>query len=104
MEIKRFKNTNINIKLDNEERELSTDELFFKIVNSYELDFSIPFDSGCASNYEMYHPLYCNYNDRLYLVLDSDLDKLREGKTVKLVGRELDEYEREELEEYYNYE
>lgn len=86
MKIKAFKNGNFNVKADETGR-----ELLYDLVNSIELDFTIVGDEGCASNYEMYYPLYNFHTGMLYLVLGQDCENYKQGKTVKIVGRELDE-------------
>ena len=92
MEIKSFKNGNFNIKSDETGRDLLDD-----LCNSHELDFQIAGDEGCASNYDMYYPLYNNYTGLLYLVLGKDCQDYKQGKTVKLMGRLLTDDEEQEL-------
>lgn len=92
MKITTFKNGNFNVKYDENSHDLLDD-----LVNSIELDFTIAGDEGCASNYDMYYPLYNSYTGLLYLPTGQDCQDYADGLTVKLVGRELDEDELQEL-------
>lgn len=94
MNIKSFKNGNFNVKAEEKGQELLHD-----LINSHKLDFTIAGDEGCASNYDMYYPLYNYYTGLLYLVLGKDCEDYKQGKTVKIVGRELDDDEKLELAE-----
>ena len=94
MIIKAFKNGNFNVKRPN-----LSEGLIYDLIHSHELDFQIAGDEGCASNYDMYYPLYNHYTGLLYLPTGQDCTDYLEGKTVKLVGRVLDEYELESLTE-----
>lgn len=92
MNYKQFKNNNFNIKADEPNQNLLED-----LCNCGSLDFAISGDEGCASNYEMYYPLI-NYNTVCeYLVTDTDIERYKQGYTVKLIARELTE---EELEKF----
>lgn len=93
MIVKAFKNGNFNVKAE----ELGAN-LLEDIMYSVELDFQIFGDEGCASNYDMYYPFYNSHTDLLYLILGADVEAYKQGRMVKLVGRELDEDERAELE------
>ena len=92
MKITAFKNGNFNVKFDEHSHDLLDD-----LCNSIELDFTIAGDEGCASNYDMYYPLYNHYTGLLYLVTGNQCNLYTAGRTVKLVGRELDADELEEL-------
>lgn len=96
MKIVEFKNGNFNVKKENGDADLLQSLLY-----SAELDFQVAGDEGCASNYDMYYPLYNSYTDKLYLILGSEMASFEEGKTIKLVGRDLSEDERKELEDNY---
>ena len=93
MKIKAFKNGNFNVKSES----LGDANLISDLCNSHELDFQIAGDEGCASNYDMYYPLYNHYTGLLYLVLGKDCQDYEQGKTVKLMGRLLTEDEEQEL-------
>lgn len=93
MKITTFKNGNFNVKFDENSHDLLDD-----LCNDHTLDFQIAGDEGCASNYDMYYPLYNHYTGLLYLVLGKDCQDYADGLTVKLIGRKLEDYEREELE------
>lgn len=104
MEIRKYKNGNFAVK-----REPAHDlplndsdfgnglNLIGDLVNSGELDFDIAGDSGCASNYAMYHPLYNVYTGLLYLPTDYDCNDYATGKWVHLYGRPLDENDIESM-------
>lgn len=96
MKVTKFKNGNFNVKADEENRELLED-----LLNSIELDFTPSGDSGCASNYEMYHPLFNSNTLCEYLILDSDISHYKEGKTVKLIAQPLTDEEIKEIHEGY---
>lgn len=94
MIIKAFKNGNFNVKSEG----AHDSDLISDLCNAHELDFKIAGDEGCAGNYDMYYPLYNHYTDLLYLPTGKDCSDYLAGKTVKLVGRTLDNDEREALE------
>lgn len=104
MIIKKFKNGNFNVRADENELissgsylEREGFELVIDLCNSIELDFTLAGDEGCFSNWDMYYPLYNAYTDMLYLVTGKDCYKYKQGKTVKLYGRVMDDEEREAL-------
>lgn len=90
------------VKLENGNFKVSGEGLGYNLlddlVNSHELDFTIAGDEGCASNYDMYYPLYNHYTGLLYLILGSELTAYEQGEWVLVEGRELDDNDREELE------
>lgn len=103
MNIKYFKNGNINIKLDRDEietinenikrwntaAELATLEILF---NSIELDFIPGVDLyGCAGNSNVYFNLYNAKTGREYNPLDTDIINALNGATLKLYGHEISE-------------
>ena len=61
-------------------------ELIWDLLNDISLDFDLAGDAGCASNYEMYYPLYNAYTGLMYLVLDRELDAYHRGEEVTLYG------------------
>lgn len=93
MKITAFKNGNFNVKSDS----LEDLNLISDLCNDPALDFQIAGDEGAASNYDMYYPLYNHYTGLLYLPTGKDCHNYEQGKTVKLVGRELDEDEIQDL-------
>jgi hypothetical protein len=96
MKIVAFKNGNFNVK-----KEDGDFDLLESLIYSAELDFQVAGDEGCATNYDMYYPLYNAYTDKLYLVLGSEMASFEEGKTIKLIGHVLSEDERKEIEDNY---
>lgn len=84
MDIKIFKNKNINIKIRNIE-DVNKDYFSEYVYNCLlDNDFSIPYNSGCAGNYTMYDTLYNYYTDGIYMILHSQIKELMKGKTIKL--------------------
>lgn len=61
-------------------------ELIWDLINDISLDFDLAGDEGCASNYEMYYPLYNAHTGLMYLVLDRDLEAYRRGEEITLSG------------------
>ena len=103
MNIKYFKNGNINIKLDRDEietinenikrwntaAELATLEILF---NSCELDFIPAVDIyGSAGNFHAEFFMYNAKTGREYNPLDIDLINAASGATLKLYGHEISE-------------
>lgn len=111
MEIKYFKNGNINIKFDPDEiKDINNlvnyrtgcieNEVYCTLLDSAQLDF-IPSDAGtgCASNYNMYYDLYNCYTGFEYTPLDIDFINAASGKTLKLYARKISD---EELNEFFS--
>jgi hypothetical protein len=73
--------------------------LLWELINSIELDFVIAGDEGCASNWDMYYPLYSHYSGKLFLVLGKDCADYQNGKPVELLGKEPDNDDLEWLRE-----
>ena len=97
--VERYKNGNIHIRFEPDEIEdinagryseieLLFDRLFW--VGTYEIG-----EPGCAGNYDMYITLYSYYSDKCYMILYSEIDKLKEGKTIILRAFEPDAETRE---------
>ena len=111
MNIKYFKNGNINIRFDADEaadikalKNYRTgcieNEVFATLLDSAELDFISSNDcTGCAGNYNMYYQLYNCFTGFEYTPLDADFIAAADGKTLKLYAHKITE---EELEEYYS--
>lgn len=84
MDIKIFKNKNINIKIK-DVKNVNKNNISEYIYNSLlDNNFSIPYDSGCMGNYDMFDTLYNYDTNGVYIILHSNFDDLRKGKTVKL--------------------
>lgn len=81
---------------------LETRSLATSLVWESFLDFSIAGEDGCLSNFDMYSPLYSFKTDKLYLIPYSEADKWEEGEIIRIYGREIDEEERREIEEFMN--
>ena len=111
MNIKYFKNGNINIKLDRDEietinenikrwntaAELATLDILF---NSCELDFIPAVDIyGSAGNFHAEFFMYNAKTGREYNPLDIDLINAASGATLKLYGRKITD---EELTQNYD--
>lgn len=94
MKITVFKNGNFNIKSEEKGEE---NNLLEDLINSIELDFELAGEEGNAGNYDVYYPLYNHNTGLMYLVYGAELDKYKEGQTIKLIGRELEPYEVTEL-------
>lgn len=115
MNIKYFKNGNINIKFAPDEiKDIKNlvnyrtgcieNEVYCTLLDSAELDF-IPSDAGtgCAGNYNMYYQIYNCYTGLEYTPLDIDFLNAAAGKTLKLYGHKISDTElTEQYNEYYN--
>lgn len=91
-ESRRFENGNINIRFAPDEI-ANIENGKYSIIECFEwkleqVDAGICGDEFCLSNYEMGCYAYCDYNGMAYIVRFSELDKLLEGKTVKLFAFE----------------
>ena len=114
MNIKYFKNGNINIKLDADEiqdinalknyrMDCIENEVLATLLDSCELDFIPANDlTGCAGNYNMYYSLYNAYTGFEYTPLDTDFLNAAAGKTLKLYARKINDAEMQECySDYY---
>lgn len=114
MNIKYFKNGNINIKFDPDEiKDINNlknyrtscieNEVLSTLLDSCELDFiSSDAGAGCAGNANMYYQLYNAYTGLEYLPLDIDFLNAAGGKTLKLYGHKISDAElKENYSEYY---
>ena len=79
-----------------------TQNLMIALLWELSLDFTLAGEDGCMGNYDMYTPLYSYKTDKLYLVPHSETKKWKEGEIVRIYGREIDEEERKEIEEFIN--
>lgn len=82
---------------------LETQSLAIALFWESFLDFSLAGEDGCLSNYDMYTPLYSFKTDKLYLIPYSESEKWKEGEIIRIYGREIDDEERKEIEEFMNY-
>jgi hypothetical protein len=107
MTIKEFKNGNFNLKYTKEEQ-FSFDfneynlmrEFYYILENLMEFDFMAIGNFECIGNDDI---MIRFYNERLQkayiMVINSDVSKLITGETVKLIGHNLDDHEKELLQE-----
>ena len=79
-----------------------TQNLMIALLWELSLDFAIAGEDGCMGNYDMYTPLYSYKTDKLYLISHSEAEKWKEGEIIRIYGREIDEEERREIEEFMN--
>lgn len=79
-----------------------TQNLMVALLWESSLDFAIAGEDGCMGNYDMYTPLYSYKTDKLYLVPYSEAEKWKEGEIIRIYGREIDDEERREIEEFMN--
>lgn len=96
--IKEFKNGNINLRFDRDLQEnASRDELLTLSSLLDEIDCYFIGEMYCLSNYETGHSVYNAYSDLVYIFPWTALEELKQGKTVKLYARKPDEADREIL-------
>lgn len=100
MDIKIFKNKNINIKIENIKEVNKNDFMEYYYNALLDHEFALPFDSGCAGNFDMYDTYYNCYTGGIYIILHSDFKKLMEGKSVKLYYGEPDDEDMEIINNY----
>ena len=94
-----FKNGNINVKIEKEDLEdFSNDQVFFLSDLLWYMNCEFIGETFCLGNYETGHLIYNSYMDCCYIFAWSDLDKLAEGKSVKLYAREVTDEDRELIE------
>jgi hypothetical protein len=113
MEVKYFKNGNINIRFDRDEladlKDLKAyrascieNEVYCTLLDSIELDFlASDIETGCAGNYNIYYDLYNARTGFEYTPMDIDFVNAAEGKTLKLYARKITDVELKER--YSNY-
>ena len=92
MYIKKFKNGNINVKIE-KNYDNASESLLFHLLNSSELDFEIAIDLDgfemldyCVGNFETATDLYNSNNGKMYTVLGNDTIDFMTGKPVKLLA------------------
>jgi len=97
--IKEFQNGNINLRFDRTMIEEAQKDEILTLVSLLEtLDYYFIGESYCLSNYETGHTVYNAYSDLVYIFAWSELEKLIQGKTVKLYARKPNKTDREILE------
>lgn len=93
---KEYKNGNITIKFDSELIELAKRDSVSALASALEtIDCEFIGETFCLSNYETGHLIHNCYSDLVYIFAWSDLEKLQQGKTVKIFARIPDESDRE---------
>ena len=104
MEVKKFKNGNINVLgyKDTREEIESYEEFVCLLCNSSSLDFSIA--GTVASNTFGAYELYNANTDKMYIVSYDDFVSFVSGNVVKLQGYAYDksDYEYSDIYEYLN--
>lgn len=96
---KEYKNGNIIIKYDRDMIAKSKRDSLLTLSSVLdEIDCYFIGESYCLSNYETGHTVYNAYSDLVYIFAWSELEKLRQGKTVKLYARKPNKTDREILE------
>lgn len=94
-----FKNGNINVKIEKEDLEdFKKDQVFFLSDLLWWMNCEFIGETFCLGNFETGHLIYNSYMDCCYIFTWSDLDKLAEGKSVKLYAREVTDEDRELIE------
>lgn len=103
--IKEFKNGNVNITFSDDvirkakQENSETLEPLIWLLDS--LDISIIGEEFCLSNFDMGCKLYNANANKCYILAFSDIDKLTEGKTLKLYPFEPSEDDRQQIESDY---
>lgn len=94
-----FKNGNLNVKIEKEDLEdFKKDQVFFLSDLLWWMNCDFIGETFCLNNFETGHLIYNSYMDCCYVFAWSDLDKLAEGKSVKLFAREVTDEDRELIE------
>lgn len=96
---KEYKNGNLVIKYDSFLKEIAAkDEILALSAALSEIDCYLIGETYNLTNFETGHTVYNCYSDQAYVFAWSDLEKLNQGKAVKLYARDPDETDRETLE------
>ena len=92
MIIKKFKNGNINVKIEKNYDDAS-ESLLFHLLNSSSLDFEIAIDLDgfemmdyCVGNFETATDLWNSNTQKMYTILGNNAIDFMVGKTVKLIA------------------
>ena len=93
------KNGNLNIRIDKEDLEdFNNDQVFFLSDQLWNMNCEFIGETFCLNNWETGHLVYNNYMDCCYIFPWRELEKLAQGKTVKLYAHKPTEVERELIE------
>lgn len=96
--VKEFINGNLNIKYDSDTIEAAKKDEFLTFSDIlFWVDCYIIGNEYCLSNYEMGFSVYNLYSDLWYIVSFSDLEKLKDGKSIKLYARKVDSDVRKQM-------
>lgn len=94
-----FRNGNINLCIEKEDLEdFKKDQVFFLSDLLWWMNCDFIGETFCLNNFETGHLIYNSYMDCYYIFAWSDLERLAEGKTVKLIAKEVTEDDRELIE------
>lgn len=94
-----FRNGNINLRIEKEDLEdFKKDQVFFLSDLLWWMNCDFIGETFCLNNFETGHLIYNSYMDCCYIFAWSDLERLAEGKTVKLFAKEVTEDDRELIE------
>ena len=97
MLVKRFKNGNFNVKM--EESDFNRESTLVNLIWALqEKDCNIFGEEYCMDNTEMAIDMYCYYTDMIVRIPYRVLNDLESGKTVKLYAHKPNEYEVKEIE------
>lgn len=98
-ECKVFKNGNLNIRIPKGElEEFRKDEVLYLVYLLFWLDCEFIGETYCLSNWATGHTIYNSYMDCTYIFPWDALETLDDGKTLKLIALEVEDYERELIE------
>lgn len=95
--IKEFNNHNINLRITNDQTNISDIEKLSFLLDS--LDCYFIGEEFCLSNYDMGIMIYNSYSDKCYIIAFSEIEKAQE-KTIKLHAFEPGEEERAAINEF----
>ena len=78
---------------------MKEDDVLFISEILWWIDCSFYGDTFCLSNYETGHMIYNYYSDLCYVFPWRYLDELKQGKTVRLYARKVEEEDRAEIDD-----
>ena len=99
-QIKEYKNGNLSIKFNKDTIEFAEKydvEALNDILSWADCQFIG--DTYCLNNYETGHTIYNSYADVCYIFPWRELENLKQGKTIKLIAHEPDEWDRAHIDE-----
>lgn len=105
MIIREYKNGNITIKLENENKNTSFESLVCDIANNLDWvdTYLISEYPYCLGNDCIAVDFYNIRTDKLYKLSSYDMDKyLLNGKTLRLLAFTPDKWDRENIDNYFN--